>query len=120
MLNFREELNKIKEEKMKSRVEKSSERCLNGILNYLKTKRKEEFKKKFKLMLMFEIIENKIFVKENPRTNEKEICSFSFNSYKMAREVLYYIEFKLRDEHFEIVSSAAFTQSDKFCVEINV
>jgi len=120
MLNFREELNKIKEEKLRSSEAKCemAEVCLKGILDYLRRKRTVEFFKEIELLFAFG--GRRIYVKEDPRGKNKEIYSCVFPNSEVASEVLLHIEQKLISEGFELASQQRAAIDGKFGIKINV
>lgn len=120
MLNFREELNKIKEEKLTSNeaVKIQVDCCLEGVLDYLKEKRTVEFFKEIELRFGF--AGSRIYVKEDPWGKAKEIVNFVFPNSETASEVLIHIEQKLLSEGFEFSSKERAARDGNFTIKINV
>jgi len=120
MLNFREELNKIKEERLGSHEAQYEmvEVCLKGILDYLRRKRTVEIFKE--IVLFFTVNGSGIYVKEDPRGKNKDIYSCVFPNSEIAKEVLIHIEQKLLSEGFEWASQQRAAIDGKFGIKINV
>ena len=119
MLNFREEFNEIRAEKLygNESIRHQAEFILKNILGYFRVKPKEEFEPR-KMKLKFEIDNDKLSVKEYCKKKEKEIYNFVFLNSETAKEVLCYLESELIEEGCEKTSLLPAKDYNCFVVEI--
>ena len=120
MLNFREELNKIKEEKLTASeaVTHQVDFCMEAILEYFKKKEVVEFFKEVELK--FIAVGNRIVVIENPNGGHNQLFDFVFGDSNSVSQTMLNIEQKLLSEGFKLTSKERAVREGKFCIKINV
>lgn len=105
MLNFREELKKIKLNKLKNHGVKpeASEKVLKQVLNYLANKTIPQFMTETELF--FSVSDNILSVKENKNSRHEVVmvCQVNCEDQEEAKDLLISIEDLLQKEGYNII-----------------